>query len=170
MELDKLGKMSLRIGWPDGNLTAEQAYGSLKRKKATGRDQPALGRPVSLALIARTLNYGREPGRTLGGVAYGRIPPRPFMELAKKRVGEKAGKILAAYLPEVLSGRMTERWLVERLGAMAAGEVRRAMTEGKWEPLAPSTLASRRHGGNTPLVDTGTLRASVSFEIVDSET
>ncbi len=162
MELDKLGKMSLRVGWPDGNLTAEQAYGSLKRKKATGRDQPALGRPVSLALIARTLNYGREPGRTLGGVAYGRIPPRPFMELAKKRVGEKAGEILAAYLPEVLSGRMTERRLMVRLGEMAAGEVKRAMTEGKWEPL--------KYRKGTPLVDTGRLRSSVSFEIVDGET
>lgn len=162
MDLDKLGKVSLRVGWPDGNLTAEQAYKSLKRKMATGRDQPALGRPASLALIARTLNYGREPGRTLGGVAYGRIPPRPFMELAKKRVGEKAGKLLAAYLPDVLSGRMTERRLMERLGTMAAGEVKRAMTDGKWEPL--------KYRKGTPLVDTGTLRASVSFEIADGKT
>ncbi len=170
MDLDKLGRMTLRVGWPDGNLTAEQAYRSLQRKKATGRDQPSLGRPVSLALIARTLNYGREPGRTLGGVAYGRIPPRPFMELAKELFGKKAGEILAEFLPDVLSGRMTERMFMERLGAVAAGEVKRAMTDGKWAPLAPSTLAKRRHGGSAPLVDTGTLSSSVSFEIVDGTT
>ena len=165
MELKKLGKMSVRAGWVDGNVTAAEAYAHLMEKKATGKDQPALGRPVSIALIARTLNYGREPGQTISGHKYGRIPARPFMQLAEKKMAENMPKILKAYLPELLSGKMSKTAFLEMLGSRMAGEIKDAMTNGQWAPLSPKTIKRRRHGGSQPLIDTGTLRASVSFEI-----
>lgn len=165
MELKKLGKMSVRAGWVDGNVTASEAYAHLMEKKATGKDQPALGRPVSIALIARTLNYGREPGQTISGHKYGRIPARPFMQLAEKKMAENMPKILKAYLPELLSGKMSKTAFLEMLGSRMAGEIKDAMTKGQWAPLSPKTIKRRRHGGSQPLIDTGTLRASVSFEI-----
>ena len=38
MELKKLGKMSVRAGWVDGNVTAADAYAHLMAKKATGKE------------------------------------------------------------------------------------------------------------------------------------
>ena len=163
--VSRLSGASVVAGWPDGNLTAAEAYAHLLDERATGKNQPALGRPVSLALIARTLNYRREPGTTLGGVKYGAIPARPFMDLARKNFESEFPRLLKAYLPKVLSGTMSVDSFLSMVGARMEGKIREAMTDGNWTPLAPSTLARRRHGGNAPLVDTGTLRASVSHEV-----
>ena len=62
-------------------------------------------------------------------------------------------------------GKMSKTAFLEMLGSMMAGEIKDAMTNGQWAPLSPKTIKRRRHGGSQPLIDTGTLRASVSFEI-----
>lgn len=166
-----LKKCSVAVGWVDGNKTAEEAYQHLLEKKATGEDQPSLKRPVSLALIARTLNYGREPGTTAEGVHYGRIPARPFMAIAEAKFkGETLPKICRAYLADVVNGKMSQDQFLEMVGSYAVGAVREAMSDKEYWisqglGLAESTLANRRHGGDQPLVDTGTLRASVSFQV-----
>lgn len=164
MKIEELGQIRVKAGWVDGNLTASEAYAHLQAKKKTGMNQPALNRPVSLALIARTLNYGREAGETLGGTRYPAIPARPFMDLAERNFRKKLPRMMKAWLPALLSGKMTRREFEERLGSYMVGEIRTAMTEGQWAPLSAYTLKNRRHGGSRPLVDTGTLRASVSYE------
>lgn len=163
--LSFLEKSEVVAGWVDGNLTADEAYAHLLAKKATGQNQPSIKRPVTLALIARTLNYGREPGETLEGRKYGRIPARPFMDLAMENFRKKLPKILKYNLPKVLNKKMTQKALLTQIGERMAGEIKEAMTNGDWQPLAPATLRARRHGGDKPLIDTGTLRSSVSFEI-----
>lgn len=90
----------LAVGWPDGNRTA--VYYSRQKsenyRKGGGKSVPA-GKPVSLAMVARTLNYGREAGCTVSGHRYPAIPPRPFMDLASANFAKKADAILRRLLP-----------------------------------------------------------------------
>lgn len=156
----------LAVGWPDANRTAVYYEKQKKRgyRKGHGKSIPA-GKPVSLAMIARTLHYGREAGCTVDGRRYPAIPPRPFMDLASENFAKKAGAILRRLLKKYGSGEMNARQVFEFLGQKAADEIKKAMRNGAWTPLSPSTVASRRHGGAKPLIDTGTLVNSVSFEI-----
>lgn len=156
----------LLIGWPDGNKTAVYADENRRFREKTGKRTPSIKKPVSLALIARTLNYGRKEGTTLEGVHYPEIPPRPFMNLATENFNKKLPAILRQRLPALLSGKMSGRSFMVLLGQRAADEIKAAMLEGNWEPLAESTKKRRRHGGAKPLIDTGTLKDSVSFELM----
>lgn len=156
----------LAVGWPDGNKTA--VYYEVQKKggysEGGGKSIPS-GKPVSLAMIARTLHYGREAGCTVSGHRYPAIPPRPFMDLAAENFAKKARAILDKLLPRYLSGQMDARGVLEFLGQKAADEIKTAMRSGPWTPLSAVTVANRRHGGAQPLVDTATLVNSVSFEI-----
>lgn len=160
---DALASSTVAVGWIDGNGTAQVAYAHLQSKKETGLDQPSVGAPVSLALIARTLNYGREEGTTAGGVHYPRIPARPFMTFAAEIWDRESPKILKAYFPKVLSGRMSVDMLLKYVGERAREAVQKAIREGEYAPLAASTVA--RKGSSVPLIDTGRLVNSVTFEI-----
>lgn len=154
------------VGWPDANKTAVYYERQKKSgyKAGNGKSIPA-GKPVSLAMIARTLHYGREAGCTVSGRRYPAIPPRPFMDLAAERLAKKAPAILRKLLPKYLSGQMSARQLFEFIGQKGAGEIKESMLNGPWAALSDYTKANRRHGGDRPLVDTGTLMNSVSFEI-----
>lgn len=158
-----LSSSVVAVGWIDGNGSAQLAYAHLEAKKATGKDQPAVGMPVSLALIARTLNYGREPGVTAGGVKYGPIPSRPFMTFAAEIWDREFPKILKSRFPMVLDGTMSVDSLLAFIGERAKNAVQKAIREGEYTPLAPSTIA--RKGSSVPLIDTGRLVNSVTFEI-----
>lgn len=157
------GSACVVVGWIDGNGTAQTAYAHLQAKAATGDDQPALGKPVSVALIARTLNFGREPGVTAEGRRYGRIPPRPFMTFAAEIWEREFPKILKRYIPAVLSGGMTVDALLNVIGERARNAVQKAIREGKYAPLSPKTIAAK--GSSVPLIDTGRMVDSVTFEI-----
>lgn len=164
--LDWLQTLKFNVGWVDGNKTADQAYQNLRRKKKTGKNQPSLKKPVSLALIGRTLNYGREPGVTAEGVRYGRIPARPFMNVAAEIAAKKFPRILQRSVPMLTSGMMTREsfktYVGERLRDCVVGAMRKSEA---YTPLAPSTIKARRKYSSVPLIDTGTLINSVSFEV-----
>lgn len=166
--LDWLQTLKFNVGWVDGNKTADQAYQNLRRKKKTGKNQPSLKKPVSLALKARTLNYGREPGVTAEGVRYGRIPARPFMKVAVDIAAKRFPKILQRYVPMLTSGMMTREsfktYVAERLRECVIDAMRKSEA---YTPLAQSTIRQRRKHSNVPLIDTGELLNSVSFEVIE---
>lgn len=158
-----LNSSTVVVGWIDGNGSAQVAYAHLQQKKSTGRNQPAVGMPVSLSLIARTLNYGREEGTTEGGVHYPKIPARPFMTFAAEIWDREFPKILKAYFPHVMKGAMSVDMMLKYIGERAREAVQKAIREGEYEPLAASTV--ERKGSSVPLIDTGRLVNSVTFEI-----
>lgn len=165
----ELTSKHIRIGWVDGNGTAVDATRKREYRKATGKKTPGEKREVSNALIARTLNYGREAGETLGGHKYPAIPARPFLSLAAKNFAAKMPKISRKYLTGILNGRVSADALRKELGQRGADEIKTAMTEGHWAPLSPVTLQARRNKDKSsakPLIDTGNLRQTCSFEIV----
>lgn len=172
---------SIKIGWIDGNGSGEQANQNRLFREATGQPTNALGVPYSLAGIARTLNYGREPGTTAEGRKYPRIPARPFMTVAMDQI-KKDLPVLLKYDPKarehlnnVMNGKGDPDALKKYLGAVMVGTLKRAMRGefGKFEGLSEATKANRRkpHNGKpptespVPLVDSGLLVNSATFEI-----
>jgi phage gpG-like protein len=70
---------------------------------------------------------------------------------------------------EQLSNALQNPAKLETIGGMAAEMIRGHIREGKgWSPLAPATAAHRGEG--KPLQDTGGLRDSITFGVVDGRT
>lgn len=98
-----------------------------------------------------------------GNPARGR-PPRPFMRQTIEREREGWGKTLAAGL------RMNDYNAAAGLGVLGediAGAIRETITQFDSPPLALPTV--RRKGFAKPLVDTGTMLRSVSWELDDGD-
>lgn len=95
------------------------------------------------------------------------IPERSFI---RATIGEKRATLSALIgrlAGKVLDGKLSLDTALGLLGAKAAGEMQRRISAGIEPPNAPSTAAAK--GSETPLIDTGRLRASVSFAVVDSQ-
>ena len=103
------------------------------------------------------------------------IPPRPFLTGADgdiDRVTLKHRKamckaVIKATKDGGLSRDATYR-MCSVIGAVAASEVKRRITEWREPPNAPRTIAAKK-GVNNPLVDTGLLRSSVTWELRDKK-
>jgi hypothetical protein len=67
----------------------------------------------------------------------------------------------------VLLGRLSEDAALGLLGTKAVGEIQKRMARGIKPDNAPSTIAAK--GSSTPLIDTGRLRQSVTYAVVDTK-
>lgn len=151
------------VGWLDDNGSLQTARANLRYRNITGRRTNAIAKQPSQALIAATMNYGRQPGTTLDGRSYGAIPARPFMTFAEEIWKKTFPKVLRRCIPKVLRGIMTVDELFSALGEAAKDSVQKAIMEGDYAPLSPKTVAAK--GSNKPLFDTGSMVGSVTFEI-----
>lgn len=165
--LARIQSRRVLVGWIDGNNTARIAYENLQsgnKKKSSSPSQPP-----SNALIARTLNYGRQEGTTASGKHYPEIIARPFMKYAEEGFSKIRRSIMARNIPLILSGKMTPEQFLKFVGKAYADEVTRAIRDSsKYPKVSESTLAARRRRGSTsavPLIDTHQLVDSVSFEV-----
>lgn len=160
---DALSSSVIVVGWLDDNGALQTARSNLKYRKITGRNTPASAIPASNALIAATMNYGREEGTTAEGRHYPRIPARPFMTFAMEIWQKVFPKLLKEYMPMYMSGMMSIDGLFTVLGEKAKEAVQQAIREGDYAPLSPKTVLAK--GSSVPLIDTGTMIESVTFEI-----
>jgi hypothetical protein len=158
-----LSSSTIVVGWVDGNGSAAKAYAHLQAKKATGKNQHSVGKPASKALIARTLNYGRQEGTTAEGRHYPAIPARPFMDFAKEIFDRVFPKVMGRYMNGYLSGVISIDALLTAIGDRAKSAVQEAILNGDYVPLSPKTIAAK--GSSVPLIDTGEMLRSVTFEI-----
>ena len=89
------------------------------------------------------------------------VPERPFFR--QSLAG--AERALRAIVRDGLDGRtmaVTER-TANRVGAHFAGELQESITRLRTPPNSPATI--RRKGSSNPLLDTGLMRASVTWAI-----
>jgi hypothetical protein len=91
------------------------------------------------------------------------VPARPFIRGWFDEHRDEAIKRLTNLLKEVVAGRLTEDAALNRFGLWAQTGIQKTVSEGVPPPNAESTV--RRKGSSTPLIDTGVMRSSVSFEI-----
>ncbi len=89
------------------------------------------------------------------------IPERPFFRNALAESERSVGRILQAGLDT--KKMVVDEQLAGRVGAHVQGQIQESITALKEPPNAPETV--RRKGSSDPLMDTGTLRNSVSWEV-----
>jgi len=103
------------------------------------------------------------------------IPARPFMKPGVATVQPEIATRLKKAGEFALEGRgdAVNREL-HRVGAVARDAIKAKITDGPFVPLKPATIAARKNKrksrNNTdvkPLIDTGALRASISYVIRD---
>lgn len=91
------------------------------------------------------------------------IPQRSFLRAAVDEHADDIRALQKVLLAQVLGGGLTVPKALERLGAFVVGLIQQRIADGIAPPNAPATVA--RKGSATPLVDTGQLRASVTFQV-----
>jgi hypothetical protein len=85
------------------------------------------------------------------------------MKFAAETWEREFPKVLKKYMPSVLGGTMTIDQLLTEIGKRARDAVKKAISDGDYAPLSPRTVAAK--GSSVPLIDTGTMMRSVTFEV-----
>lgn len=88
------------------------------------------------------------------------VPSRPFFTIAIEKWGEKATKLIA----DAYHNGMSLEKALGRAGIFMQGKIQDEITDLETPPNAPSTIAIK--GSSNPLIDTGLMRRSVSFQVV----
>jgi hypothetical protein len=93
------------------------------------------------------------------------IPSRPFFRTATQT--RKAQREIEEYIEKqiqlILELKKTGKQVMDSIGLYVVGRIQLSIKKGKWQRNAESTIA--RKGKNNPLIDTGTMISSVSYEI-----
>lgn len=114
-ELAALDKMQARVGWMESARYAD-------------------GKPV--AGIAVVQEYGSEK---MG------IPPRSFMRSTQAEKKGDWDKTMKSGFSAVMRGTRTAAQLMEAMGALASGDVRKKITQIMDPPLSPLTIKLRAY-------------------------
>jgi hypothetical protein len=96
------------------------------------------------------------------GAPVRKIPPRPFF---RSMVAEKSPAWPKAIADLLVANKYDGRKTMAQVGEAIAGQLRESITTFSTPANAPSTIA--RKGFDKPLVETGHLLASVSYEVKD---
>lgn len=112
---------------------------------------------VTNAQLGALLNYGNPNNKLYGNPAP--IPPRPWLI-----PGVQSGKQdIVDTIAHGVSNDLPLDRVLEQVGAFAVGAVQQYMTDLDTPPNSPYTIA--RKGSSSPLIDTGALRASVTYKV-----
>lgn len=93
----------------------------------------------------------------------GNNPERSFIRAWFDETKSTNRKLLRAVYKKVLLGKLDEAAALGIMGAAFAGQIQQRIASGIAPALAPETV--ERKGSSTPLIDTGQLRSSVTFEV-----
>lgn len=144
-----------KVGWFAGNSYPDET--NPKTNKTT------VGQPV--AQVAVTQEYG-DPVK--------RIPPRPFMSTTISQKKNEWTKLLLSGSKAVLAGNENPESVMTAVGSLAAGEIRKTITNIYTPELSQRTIYNRQHRrsdkktlGNLdkPLVDTGHMLNTLTFQV-----
>ena len=90
------------------------------------------------------------------------IPARPFMKQAFENAQDEVEDFVVTGLKKVATSGAFQQFL-NLLGVKLVDIVQSEIEEGSFTPNAPSTI--RKKGSAHPLIDTATMKNSISFEI-----
>lgn len=106
--------------------------------------------------------FGTRGGASGGGWG-GPIPERPFMRNAMRSNQAKYTAALRASAPKILDGSTDGDIVMRKLGILAQGDIQAEITSLSSPPNSPVTIA--RKGSSKPLIDTGEMRAAVTYKV-----
>lgn len=138
--LDKAAKKEVAVGYPVD-------------VSGLGVPEPNYDDEASIIEVALKNNYG------LG------VPRRAFMDLASQYMKKTYKEVMEELGPKLLSGDATLEKVLEVAGLAAAEDVRKAITEGEWQPNSKATI--ERKGSDVPLIDTMTMHNRATHMVRD---
>ncbi len=94
-------------------------------------------------------------------------PSRPFMRDAVDNHEEEINKFLDKQFTLLATGKTDAEGMMKAIGVYIKGLVQAEIVDGTFTPNAPSTI--KRKKSDKPLIDTGTMRQSVNFVVVDKK-
>lgn len=92
------------------------------------------------------------------------IPSRPFLTNAMRSNRRKYLEAMRNSASKILTGELTLNQFLNKLGALAQGDVQMEITNLRFPPNAPSTIKAK--GSSNPLIDTGEMRSAVTWKVV----
>lgn len=96
-----------------------------------------------------------------------RVPERPFFRTSWERNNKRYLALIIAYYRSILDGKVKEAEVFfDLLGAKASNDLKQDITAFSTPPNAPSTI--KRKKSSNPLIDTGRMRAAVTWEVFDT--
>lgn len=95
------------------------------------------------------------------------IPSRPFMRDAVDKHRDEIDKFLDQQFSLLAKGKTNAEMMMKSIGVFVKGLVQQEIVDGTFEPNAPSTI--KRKKSDKPLIDTGKMRQSVNFVVVDKK-
>lgn len=95
------------------------------------------------------------------------IPSRPFMRDAVDKHRDEIDKFLDQQFSLLAKGKTTAEMMMKSIGVFVKGLVQQEIVDGTFEPNAPSTI--KRKESDKPLIDTGKMRQSVNFVVIDKK-
>ena len=91
------------------------------------------------------------------------IPPRPFIRGWLENHASEIKTMQEKLFKQVSDGKMSATMAMQRLGQFAQDGIKKYIVGGVFEPNAETTI--RQKGSSRPLIDTGTMRNSVRYEV-----
>ena len=107
---------------------------------------------TSTAFIAAVHEFGSE-----------HVPERSFMRTSLGANRNKRKALNEQNLKKILNGGMSVDAALGQLGLMASSDIKEQIKNGSFAPLKAATI--KRKGSSKPLVDTGQMRQSVTYEL-----
>lgn len=145
---DKGYREFVRRFWPDGapkiSVGIHEADGAAEHD---GRS------PMRVIDIAQIHEFG-----------LGNVPERSFIRAWFDENEPRAREALMRLMTSVLEGKRQPDEALEAFALWVVGEIQARIAKGIDPPLDPRTV--KRKGSSVPLIDTGQLRSSISYEIV----
>lgn len=137
---------------------------------------------VKAVLVGVLRGTGAHPnaksGHTIAEIAWWnefgtkRIPERPFLRWTLRGHNYYREELSRALLA-TLRGKGDSFRNIKPIGATAARDVRKMISTGPFVANAPATIRKKSTSAGVkarPLIDTGALRQSIQFEVVDDAT
>jgi hypothetical protein len=93
------------------------------------------------------------------------IPMRSFLRAGIAEADPEIRKLIRKVAKAAMDGKIAERQALELLGLRAASIVQQKIVKGPFEPNDPKTI--ERKGSSSPLIDTGLLRQSITYQVVE---
>ena len=91
------------------------------------------------------------------------IPARPFLIPTMQNNAEKYTNLMAQGFRNALQDKEKAAEVYEKIGLVASTDVQDYIVSGQFVPLKQSTID--RKGSSKPLLDTGEMRNSISWEV-----
>lgn len=92
-----------------------------------------------------------------------KIPPRPFIKGWATTKSEEIKNTITKLYGQVASGQMSANTALNSLGVYAKSGIQAYIRQGNFVPNSPVTIMLK--GSSKPLIDTGTMRNNVNYEV-----